>query len=709
MTTDTNEYLILPASNVSSVDLHAEHSLARGDNTDEHLILPASTASSTHAAPTEVSLGRVANDGVGALDDTQIQLSTPPPIKRGTKIGRYEIIEPIGKGGMGEVWRAHDPKFTRSVAIKFIRGDENDRLRGRMRSEAQVLHHLRHPNIPRVHDVDEDEYGRQYIVMDYIGGTKNRKGEPRKAEPLPIWLHRRQDELELGDILRVFLDIGDALQAVHERRLIHRDIKPANILIDHEQKPWLVDFGLIGQIRRDDAHSMDTTMPPLARGLTQAGARVGTLSYIAPEVLGNTEANERSDQYAFCVSLYEALFNRQPYPVTSIDKAFRAIMDHELVRPHDGAFAAELPDRLWKLLQRGLAKDPDQRFASMAKLNAELADIMRPRRRRALVLAGIATLVFVTLGAMTVTAMLVRQTYRSSCLSPADHAFLQGDPQGARRLLEAPLCSKGAARYGPAEGVRLARMTGTLFDLPDGDARHGDELTAPSNDVSIRVLAQLLWIGEEFPTIEARLAALEVVRPDLVAQLSGEIVKSRKFQLAPYMPLTISALLREGVHDPDFDQQLAVEIDDRVGPSGEPALFLVFARQHLQPDPDVAAQQLHRYADDASAVPELRESLWALRAFRLAIAALEQPDDRGRLDAAREALRLPESGRMPDPRFASAQLELAQTIVDQLDGRPPTPMQLALLEQRADAWWWDHHYRSAFARLQAPTQVASSH
>jgi hypothetical protein len=539
--------------------------------------------------------------------------------------------------------------------------------------------------------------------MDYIRGARG-----NRAETLLEWLNARRDELDLYDVLDVFLDIGRALQAVHERGIIHRDIKPGNILIDRKHKPWLVDFGLI---RQADTDVVTTSAPQLAKGLTEAGKVPGTVQYMAPELVkpGQTvDANECSDQFAFCVSLFEALFEHRPYPVVNVSGAYRAIMQHELVQPHEGPFADEVTPKLWQLLRRGLAKNPNERFASMAALNDALADLIRPRQRwRVFSFVSALVLVCLAFGTTGLVHWIVKRKFVSECLTPAEKQFSDGDPEQADRQLGSPSCAKGALRFGLGDGARLARVTDELFDGPDG-TRETRRDTPASDDVLVGVIEQLITLRERSPA--DRIAALDAQRTRLLAELIRATIDAPRLQLAPYMPLTITALLRDGQHDPGLDSQLENAIENAIAksPPGEPPsppLFVVFARQLVQPNHDLAAQQLAEYANQATQIPDLRASLWALRAFRLALAALERPDERARLDAAREALVLPESGHSPDPRsrLARSRLELAGLIIDHLQGHAPSPMQLEQLARGADIWWWDHHYQTGVTRLQAPT------
>lgn len=203
------------------------------------------------------------------------------PLQPHDKLGPYEIIAPIGKGGMGEVWKAHDPRLNRDVAIKISAAQFSERFE----REAKAIAALNHPNICQIYDV-----GPNYLVMEYIEGT------PLKR-PLPI-----------DEALRYAVQICDALDHAHSRNFTHRDLKPANILVTASGIK-LLDFGLAlfsgGPVAADNTATM---------GLTQPGTILGTAAYMSPEQAEAKPADARSDIFSFGVVLYEMLSGRLPFP-----------------------------------------------------------------------------------------------------------------------------------------------------------------------------------------------------------------------------------------------------------------------------------------------------------------------------------------------------------------------------------------------------------
>ena len=250
----------------------------------------------------------------------------------GSKLGPYEILALIGAGGMGEVYRARDPRLNRDVAIKV----SQERFSDRFEREARAVAALNHPNICTLYDV-----GPNYLVMEYLEGT------PLKG-PLPI-----EKAIEYaGQIL-------EALDAAHRKGITHRDLKPANILVT-KQGIKLLDFGLAKQ--SGPLQQADVT---LTEALTSKGQIVGTLQYMSPEQLQGKEVDARSDLFAFGCVLYEMLTGRRAFEGESAASVIAAILEREV-----GPVTAAPP--LERVVWRALAKDPDQRFQTARDLKAAL-------------------------------------------------------------------------------------------------------------------------------------------------------------------------------------------------------------------------------------------------------------------------------------------------------------------------------------------------
>jgi Tol biopolymer transport system component/predicted Ser/Thr protein kinase len=257
-----------------------------------------------------------------------------PSFARGERLGPYEILEAIGAGGMGEVWKARDTRLDRVVAIKVSKEQFSERFE----REARAVAALNHPHICQLYDV-----GPNYLVMEFIEGTPLRG-------PLPL----AQAVEYAGQIL-------EALDAAHRKGITHRDLKPANILVT-KQGIKLLDFGLAKQTGTLPAAG-DAT---LTRALTQQGEILGTLQYMAPEQLQGKETDARSDLFSFGCVLYEMLTGKRAFEGPSAASVIAAILERE---PAPLTTAPPLE----RVVRRSLAKDPDQRFQTARDLKAALA------------------------------------------------------------------------------------------------------------------------------------------------------------------------------------------------------------------------------------------------------------------------------------------------------------------------------------------------
>jgi serine/threonine protein kinase len=277
-----------------------------------------------------------------------LQDAGEPPFRR---LGGYEIGERIGRGGMGDVYRAHDPALMRTVAIKVLPPElarEEEFLR-RFRAEAAAAARLAHPNIVPIYSVGEDA-GVQFFVMQYVEG-----------ESLAERLSRRK-RLEMGEALEILEQTVSGLAAAHKQGLIHRDIKPGNILIDREQqRAMLADFGLA---KAADAAAGDRTA---------TGVILGTMDYISPEQGRGRAVDARSDLYSVGVLIFQLLSGRLPFEAES---ATAMIFQHVYEPPPDLCEAVPgTPARLGRLVARLLAKDPDERWATADDVLRELRAI----------------------------------------------------------------------------------------------------------------------------------------------------------------------------------------------------------------------------------------------------------------------------------------------------------------------------------------------
>jgi tetratricopeptide (TPR) repeat protein len=294
----------------------------------------------------------------------------------GELIGRYVVSHRLGEGGMGVVYAAYDPELDRRVALKLIRGtfggDASAReLQDRLVREAQAMARIAHPNVVTVHDVGR--HGDQvFVAMELIDG-----------ETLQQWLARAPRSR--AEVLDVFARAGRGLAAAHAAGLVHRDFKPNNVMIDRDGRVRVTDFGLARTSGVPDVGGGALSPARVERALTASGALMGTPAYMAPEQLARDPVDARTDQFSFCVALYEALSGTRPFTAADTDELRAAILASRLARPQK-----RVPRRLLAAVERGLAPSPDARWPSLDALLAELARDPSRRNRRALLVAGVA-------------------------------------------------------------------------------------------------------------------------------------------------------------------------------------------------------------------------------------------------------------------------------------------------------------------------------
>jgi serine/threonine-protein kinase len=272
-------------------------------------------------------------------------------LQAGSRVGSYEILAPIGAGGMGEVYRARDSKLGRDVALKVLPHELAEDPEGcsRLVREARAAASLNHPNICTIYEVGE-AHSRPYIAMEIVEG-----------QPLSAMLSHAA--LTLEEIMRYAVQLADALAHAHDRGLTHRDLKSGNVMITREGRVKVVDFGLAKRLSREEL--ADATTAPVA--LTEPGAIVGTLAYMAPEQLRGQPAVSRSDVWSLGVVLYEMVAGRTPFMGQTAYE-----LSSTILRDPPPPMPARIPTRLQAIITRCLEKEPARRYQQGGEVRSAL-------------------------------------------------------------------------------------------------------------------------------------------------------------------------------------------------------------------------------------------------------------------------------------------------------------------------------------------------
>jgi serine/threonine protein kinase len=282
-----------------------------------------------------------------------------PPVR----IGRFRLLSKLGEGGMGEVYAAHDDDLDRRVAIKILKADAPRGSTLRMRREGQGMSYVCHPNVARVFEIGVHE-GRTFLVMEYI-----------KGHTLRQWCSVADRSWK--DKLQVYLEAARGLAAAHSHGLVHRDFKPSNVLIDTCDHAHVLDFGLVHSGGDAQVDSLDNLRrEELTRKVTRVGTVMGTPPYMAPEQNLGGPTDARTDQFSFCIALWEALAGEHPFLAPTESRSRLRPFINGLRKVPGGK---RVPRRIWKVLQRGLSARPAERWRSMAELIEQLEEAVAPK------------------------------------------------------------------------------------------------------------------------------------------------------------------------------------------------------------------------------------------------------------------------------------------------------------------------------------------
>jgi tRNA A-37 threonylcarbamoyl transferase component Bud32 len=280
------------------------------------------------------------------------------PLAPGSRVGSYEIIAPIGRGGMGEVYRARDPKLHREVAIKALPElflQDRERL-ARFEREARMLASLNHPNIAAIYGLEE-QGGSKFLILELVEGQT--LAERLAAGPLPV-----------DEALAVASQIASALEAAHGAGIIHRDLKPSNIQLRPDGSVKVLDLGLARSV--EPSRAVDSSFSPtMTTPATLAGSILGTAAYMSPEQARGKPLDKRTDIFSFACVLYECLTGRQAFSGETVSDTISAILRSE---PDASALPAETPGRIRDLLRRCFQKDPKRRLHDIADARIEIEE-----------------------------------------------------------------------------------------------------------------------------------------------------------------------------------------------------------------------------------------------------------------------------------------------------------------------------------------------
>jgi serine/threonine protein kinase len=279
------------------------------------------------------------------------------PLTIGTQLGTHEITALLGKGGMGEVYRARDLKLKREVAIKILPDEfsrDMDRV-SRFQREAEVLASLNHPNIAAIHDLQEVA-GTRYLVLELVEGET--LADRILRGPVPV-----------QEALKIAQEICQALEAAHEKGIIHRDLKPANVKITSDGKVKVLDFGLAKTIQHAPANSTLSNSPTLSIAASSAGVILGTAAYMSPEQARGESTDARTDVFSFGCVLYEMLAGHQAFDGNTVSDILAGVLR---VDPNFTLLPKNLSPRIVEILRRCLEKHPKRRWHAVADLKMDL-------------------------------------------------------------------------------------------------------------------------------------------------------------------------------------------------------------------------------------------------------------------------------------------------------------------------------------------------
>jgi tetratricopeptide (TPR) repeat protein len=461
-------------------------------------------------------------------------------LPRGSAVDRYVILDPLGHGGMGAVYSAYDPELDRRVALKLLHAPSQAEApqakeaewRARLMREAQAMARLSHPNVVTVYDVGVTDAGRVFLAMEIVdGGTA------------ASWLKERRRSWR--EIVALFCDAGAGLAAAHRAGMIHRDFKLDNVLLGDDGRPRVTDFGLARASEVEPSGARSRSVPPrddrmpsmresissvsLSSPLTLSGTLLGTPGYMAPEQYDTAEdVDARADVFAFCATLYRALYGERPFAGETVQQIASATLNGR-VRP--APKGTDVPLWVRRVLLQGMAPDRNARFASMEEALAALRSDPARRRRRWFALAAVVA----AAAAAALSVHEVGQHRARACRMMADR--MGGVWDGPRREAVAAAFDRTRLEYASDNFGKVRRTLDAYASTWEAMTEAACVATRVRGEQSEALLAQ------ESSCLEDRLDELRALS-DVLATADGKVV-----QRAPQAARNLSPLAPCGDRD----------------------------------------------------------------------------------------------------------------------------------------------------------------
>ena len=436
------------------------------------------------------------------------------PLAAGTKLGPYEITAPIGKGGMGEVYRARDTKLGRDVAIKVLPEElaEDEERVARFEREAKLLASLNHPNIASIYGLEETD-GPTALVLELVEGPT--LAERIEEGPIPV-----------DEALHIARQMADALESGHEAGVVHRDLKPANVKLKEDGTVKVLDYGLAKALEGDATGGGDSELsqsPTLTRQGTQMGVILGTAAYMSPEQAKGKRVDERTDVWAFGAVVYEMLTGTRAFAGEDVSDTLAAVLRAE---PDLDALPPETPAALRRTLQLCLTKDVkkrvrdigDVRLALEGAFETEVVAADVPRGRRVWLVAALAALAGLTGGLAIRSASAPKATHTPMRLNLSV-------PPGLLSIDRAVAISRDGRRVAYATRDRISDPGSGETGRP-ARPRYGGR-SAPFL-LAGRGTARLLRQGEDLQSLVERRSARGGGRPESWGRPGRSVVGRRR-------------------------------------------------------------------------------------------------------------------------------------------------------------------------------------